>query len=134
MMNLGLALVWLGLAVAIGREFSRLARENVINVAPEAGSPITDLLYQPGRPFRHVVATDCFRDADPGDVLELSARLVDGRPLPHWMQFDIHRRVFSGVVPVEVYEELTVIVIASDVDGMEASSTFKIRPSARPDF
>jgi hypothetical protein len=50
------------------------------------------------------------------------------------MRFDVHRRMFSGVVPVEVAEELTVIVVASDVDGMEASSTFKIRRSIRRGF
>jgi len=127
MLNLALALVWLALAVAIGREFVHMARVNGTNVAPEAARPIGDLVYEPGEPFRHVVATDCFRDDDPGDVLRLRALLADGSPLPKWMRFDMWHRTFTGVVPAEVSEEITVMVVASDVDGMEASSCFRIR-------
>jgi AAA family ATP:ADP antiporter len=134
MLNLVLALVWLGLAVVVGSRFARRARDPAINVAPEADMPITDLVCEPGRPFRHVVSINAFRDADPGDVLNLSARLADGNPLPGWMRFDVHQRAFSGVVPIEVSEELTIMVIASDVDGMEASSCFKIRRSTRLGF
>ncbi|HWE22471.1 MAG TPA: putative Ig domain-containing protein [Myxococcales bacterium] len=126
-LNLALALLWLALAIAIGREFMHMARANVTNVAPEPSRPIGDLLYEPGQPFRHIVASDCFRDDDPGDVLRLHARLADGSPLPRWMRFDMRHRAFTGTVPVEVSEELTVMVVATDVDGMEASSCFRIR-------
>ena len=129
-LNLALAFVWLAVAIAIGREFRYLARKNVTNVAPEAVRPIGDLLYEPGQPFRHVVASDCFRDEDPGDVLRLRARLADGSPLPKWMRFDTRHLTFTGVVPAEVSQELTVMVVANDVDGMEASSFFRIRPLA----
>ena len=127
LLNLGLALCWIGLAVVIGRQFKHLARENVSNMAPEPVRPIGDLLYEPGQPFHHVVATDCFRDDDPGDVLRLHALLADGNPLPKWLRFDVRHRAFSGVVPAHLSEELTVMVVASDVDGMEASSCFQIR-------
>jgi ATP:ADP antiporter, AAA family len=127
LLNLGLAFVWLALAIAIGREFRHVARENVSNVAPEASRPIGDLLVEPGQSFRHVVAIDCFRDDDPGDVLRLHALLADGAPLPKWLRFEPRHRAFSGIVPAEVSEELTVMVVASDVDGMEASSCFRIR-------
>lgn len=127
MLNLALALVWIGLAAAIGRGFGRKAVENVINVAPEAGEPIPDLHYVPGRSFQHLVSEHAFRDADPGDVLHLKACLADGRPLPRWLRFDPKQRAFLGVPPEQVVEELTVRVIASDVDGMEASSCFVIR-------
>src|SRR5262245_5036644 len=125
-LNLALAAVWIGLAIQIGKEFTRMAQVNAINVAPEVANPIKDLLYEPGLPFRHIVATDSFRDADPGDVLRLSARLADGNPLPRWVRFDTYERVFSGIVPIEVSEEITVMVVASDVDGMEAFSCFKM--------
>jgi len=127
MLNLLLAVVWIGLAVAIGRGFSRKAVENVINVAPEAALPIPDLNYVPGQPFHHPVSADTFRDADPGDVLHLKARLADGSPLPRWVRFDSRQRVFLGTGPTQVLEELTVTVIASDVDGMEATSCFVVR-------
>jgi ATP:ADP antiporter, AAA family len=126
-LNLLLALGWIALSIAVGREFGRMARENVTNVAPQAAQPIDDLLYQPGQPFRHVVGVSSFHDADPGDVLRLQARLADGTPLPSWMRFDTRARAFTGVVPATVSEELTVMVVASDVDGLEASSCFRIR-------
>jgi AAA family ATP:ADP antiporter len=127
MLNLLLAALWIALAVAIGRGFSRKAVENVINVAPEVASPIPDLHYVPGQPFHHPVSADAFSDADPGDVLHLKARLADGRPLPQWLRFDARQRAFLGTGPTEVLEELTVTVIASDVDGMEANSCFVVR-------
>ena len=133
MLNLALAVAWIGLAVAIGREFRVLAQRNVINVAPEAGQPIPDLLYDPGRPFRHLVPEDAFRDADPGDVLHLTARLPGGEALPKWVQFDARRRAFLGTCPDGYCEEVTVEVVASDVDGMQAASFFVMRRSVLTD-
>ncbi len=95
-LNLLLALVWVGLAAMIGREFGRKARECVFNVAPEARRPIDDLDYVPGQPFRHTVTEDAFVDSDPGDVLRLSARLADGSPLPGWLRFDEKLYRFEG--------------------------------------
>jgi AAA family ATP:ADP antiporter len=68
LLNLALALVWIGLAFAIGREFRALAQKNSFNVPPEVGQPIPDLMYAPGQSFRHFVPEDAFRDADPGDA------------------------------------------------------------------
>ena len=78
---------------------SALAQKNSFNVPPEVGQPIPDLMYAPGQPFRHFVPEDAFRDADPGDVLNLSARLAGGQPLPRWVQFDAGRRAFLGTCP-----------------------------------
>jgi len=126
-LSLLLALLWIGLALAIGRQFAAKARENVINVAPEVFAPIPDLNYLPGRPLEHVVPADAFRDADPGDVLHLAARLADGRPLPDWLRCEARSRRFSGLPPPGTVEEITITVIASDVDGFEASSCFTLR-------
>jgi AAA family ATP:ADP antiporter len=129
LLNLVLAFAWIGLAVAIGREFARKAQQSVFNVAPEAQRPIADLAYVPGRPLQHLVADDAFIDADPGDVLNLSARLADGGRLPAWLTFDAKARRFSGRPPDGYFEELRVTVVASDVDGLEATSTFVMRCS-----
>jgi AAA family ATP:ADP antiporter len=128
LLNLLLALGWIALAVAIGRGYTRKALENVMNVAPEAGDPIPDLLYSPGRAFLHSVSPTSFHDADPGDVLGLRACCEDDRPLPRWLRFDARRRAFVGAVPATAAGgEWRIIVIASDVDGMEARSSFVIR-------
>jgi AAA family ATP:ADP antiporter len=126
MLNLALALAWIGLAIGLGRGYAMKAQENVINVAPEAGDQIPDLQYLPGERFQHPIAITAFRDADPGDVLQLRACCGDGQPLPRWLQFDPRQRVFMGVGPVTL-EEVRVSVIASDVDGLEARSHFWVR-------
>ena len=128
LLNLLLALAWIALAVAIGRGFSRKALENVMNVAPEAVDPIPDLHFSPGQPFLHPISATAFRDADPGDVLNLRACCDDGQPLPRWVRFDVRQRAFIGTAPhaVEV-SDLRIVVIASDVDGLEARSTFLVR-------
>jgi AAA family ATP:ADP antiporter len=126
-LSLLLALVWIGLAIAIGREFGRKAAENVINVAPEVGEPIPDVTCHAGRPVEHRVPANAFVDADPGDVLHLAARLADGRPLPAWLRFDPRTRRFSGQPPAAFAEELTITVVASDVDGLEVASSFRLR-------
>jgi AAA family ATP:ADP antiporter len=131
-LNFGLALAWIGLAVGLGRGYGAKAQENVINVAPEAGDPIPDLQYLPGERFLHPVAITAFRDADPGDVLQLRACCDGGQPLPRWLQFDSRARTFVGVGPV-TSEELRVLVIASDVDGLEARSAFWVRRRGRSD-
>jgi ATP:ADP antiporter, AAA family len=133
LLNFALAVVWIGLAVAIGREFRALAQRNTFNVPPEVGQPIPDLLYAPGQPFRHFVPVDAFHDADPGDVLNLSARLADGQPLPRWLQFDPRRRAFLGKSPAGYCEEVTIEVVASDVDGSQVASVFVMRRVLRAD-
>jgi AAA family ATP:ADP antiporter len=128
LLNLALALAWVALAVALGRGFSRKALENVMNVAPEAVEEIPDLVFAPGQPFLHPVSQTAFRDADPGDVLNLRAVCEDGRPLPRWVRFDARQRAFVGTAPVDVsIEQLRIAVIASDVDGLEARATFIVR-------
>jgi ATP:ADP antiporter, AAA family len=128
LLNLVLAFAWIALAVSIGRGFGRKALENVMNVAPEAADPIPDLLFVPGQPFLHPVSPTSFRDADPGDVLSLRACCEDGQPLPRWVRFDVRQRAFVGTAPAAFeFEELRIAVIASDVDGLEARSTFVAR-------
>jgi AAA family ATP:ADP antiporter len=126
-LNLVLAVLWIGLAIAIGREFVKMARQKTSNVAPVASKPIDDLIYEPGQTFRHVIPGEAFRDEDPGDVLRLRAALADGSSLPKWLRFDIRERAFTGIFPGELAADITVRVVASDVDGMEAASDFRIR-------
>jgi hypothetical protein len=64
-LNLVLALLWLVLAWRIGLQFGIKARENVINVAPEVGQAIPDLLVLAGKPFHHAVAAEAFTDVIP---------------------------------------------------------------------
>lgn len=122
-----LALGWLAIAWWVGRLYTEQAKINVINAAPEARKAIPDVRWEPGRPILHRFDDDVFVDTDPGDVLTLRARQRGAQGLPAWLSFDPRRREFSGTPPPAVqFDELHVEVIASDVDGFEASTSFRI--------
>jgi ATP:ADP antiporter, AAA family len=126
--NLVLSLVWIGVAVVMGRDYGRKVKENVTNTPPEAVEQIPDLHCSPGQLFVHPVPAAAFRDADPGDVLILRACCEDGRPLPRWLRFDVWKQTFTGKAPPDFGgKNLCVAVIASDLDGLKARSTFHVR-------
>ena len=127
-----LALAWIGLAVMMGRDFSRKSQESAVNIAPLAVEPIPDLLYAPGVAFMHPISPKAFYDAEPGDVLRLRACCDDGRKLPHWLHFNPGLQEFHGKPPAHVeITELRIVVTAANLDGLEARSTFIAR--RRPD-
>ena len=127
-LNFLLSLVWIGLAVVMGRAYTRKAVEAMTNTAPEAVEPIPDLQCAPGQRFSHAVPPSAFRDADPGDVLVYRACCDNGRPLPRWLRFHAWQQTFVGTLPAHVeLLELRVVVIASDLDGLKASSSFSVR-------
>jgi ATP:ADP antiporter, AAA family len=126
-LNFVLSLAWVALAWIVGRNYLRKERENVEHVAPKAVEPIPDLLYSPGKPFLHPVAPTAFYDAEPGDVLVLHARRENGHRLPHWIRFNVRLQAFVGKAPKHVTEEVRITVIASDLDGLEARTTFAAR-------
>ena len=127
LLNMVLAVFWTLAALAIGREFRRLARENLTNAAPSLTRPIPHADWRPGERFEHVLPPDLFADTDPGDVLTLSARLADGKPLPSWLEFDAHDGRFHARAVGLVDEQLHITVIATDHDGLAVSGTLVLR-------
>ncbi len=126
LLNLLLALVWLLVAVLLGMEYRRLVRENPLNQAPELKAPFEDVHCPPGAVFDHTLATDAFIDADPGDILNLRARLANGQPLPPWLRFHAPGRSFRGLVPQDVGRRTEIEVIAEDFEGLTASGTLVV--------
>jgi AAA family ATP:ADP antiporter len=127
LLNMVLAVFWTLVALAIGREFRRLARENLTNAAPCLTRPIPHADWRPGERFEHILPPDLFADTDPGDVLTLSARLADGKPLPSWLEFDAHQGRFHARTVGLVDEQLHITVIATDHDGLAVSGTLVLR-------
>lgn len=124
-LKLALALAWIVLAAVMGRDYSRKSPESMVHLAPEAAEPIPDLLYAPGETVMHPVSQGSFYDAGPGDVLVLHACCEDARRLSHWIRFNRRLQVFVGKAPLHVdVPELRIAVIASNLDGLEARSTF----------
>jgi AAA family ATP:ADP antiporter len=126
--NFVLSLIFIALANVMGRHYSRKVLDSVTNTAPEAVEPIPDLHCLPGKPFKHTLPAMAFVDPDPGDVLVFRACCHDGRPLPRWLRFDPWKQTFVGVAPRNMeITELRITVIASDLEGLRARSTFVLR-------
>jgi AAA family ATP:ADP antiporter len=127
MLNLGLALVWIWLAVQIGRNYRELVRTSQHNTPPQLAHPIPDVVVPPGTAFRHELETDTFIDHDPGDILTLTASLASGDPLPRWLAFDPRKALFQGQVPGGLdHEQTEVEVTATDLDGSSARGRFRL--------
>ena len=128
LLNFVLAVGWIALAVVMGRDYSRKAQATQVHVAPKAVEPIPDLLYAPGESFLHPVAPTAFYDSEPGDVLVMHARREDGHRLPHWIRFNVRLQAFVGKAPMNVdLPDLRITVTASNLDGLEARSSFVAR-------
>jgi parallel beta-helix repeat protein len=67
-----------------------------------------------------------FRDADPGDVLTYSARLLDGSPLPAWLAISPDEGTLFGTPLAADVGTLTVVLTATDSFGAFASDVFTL--------
>jgi AAA family ATP:ADP antiporter len=127
LLNVALAAMWFAVALLIAKEYRLLAEKNMRNAAPELTQPIPHAEVRAGEPFEHYLPPNLFVDQDPGDVLTLSARTPDGGALPDWLRFDAIRHRFHGTAQAWSEQELVVLVVATDNDGVAVSGTFVIR-------
>lgn len=96
------------------------------NDAPVAWIPIEEQVAAMGRPWAFVVPEEAFRDVDSGDVLTITARLADGSPLPSWLAFDAATQRFTGTPPLGEPSALQVVVVATDLAGTSATTSFEL--------
>lgn len=127
LLNAALCILWIALAVQIGRRYTERSRAETHNTAPARQRQPEDLIVYPGRPLDHVLPADTFFDPDPGDVLAYEARLAGGGPLPHWLEFDGAIARLSGTAPVDCALEERIEIIACDMDGATAAVVFTMR-------
>lgn len=73
------------------------------------------------------VPLDAFVHTQQDAIVQLSARLADGGPLPSWLVFDPSTGKFSGVAPAGAPRQLAVLVEARDRDGRHAEAIFRIK-------
>ena len=71
------------------------------------------------------VPPDAFAHTDPAAIVQLSARLASGSPLPAWLRLD-PRGAFVGLPPEGFEGKLEVEVVARDTEGREARTTFEL--------
>jgi hypothetical protein len=96
------------------------------NTAPTVANPLMDQIVQKDVPFGFRVPEDAFRDIDQGDILNYSAALANGDPLPAWLAFDSASRQFTGSPTASDIGAISVRVTATDLAGSSATDAFQI--------
>ena len=129
LLNLVLALIWIGVTVMIARQYCREVATNMTSRPPELHRPIPDVTLSPGQAFDMALHPETFVDPDPGDVITLRATLVNGDALPPWLAFRPKTGRFSGTPPRDS-QPLQVKVTARDFENLTASASFTIRFSS----
>ncbi len=69
--------------------------------------------------FEYTFPQNTFTDSDPRDTLTYSATLIDGSPLPSWLNFNPNTRTLSGKSPT--LQSLRIKLTATDKSGASAS-------------
>lgn len=80
--------------------------------------------------IRFAIPTDTFAHSDPAATVQLQAVMVDGAPLPPWLQFNPELGEFTGIPPDGLQEELVIRVLATDDQGLQAETTVRVRIGA----
>ncbi|MEY3201029.1 MAG: hypothetical protein RIR70_579, partial [Pseudomonadota bacterium] len=92
---------------------------------------VGDQYAEAGGSTRFIVPRDAFAHTDANARITLSAQLVDGRPLPRWVQFDARSGTFTLKPPEGARGLMQIKLIAKDHQGREASTIFRFHVSAR---
>lgn len=102
---------------------------SAVNDAPVVLAPLEDATVSEDSFVTVALPASAFIDVD-GDVLALSASLVDGSELPAWLSFDPDTQTFSGQPPENFNGVLSLLVTASDgVESVTSSFSLIIDPA-----
>ena len=87
---------------------------------------ITDQFIEANRLTRFALPLDTFVHTKADAKVTVVAKLADGQDLPTWVQFDARSGTFQIVPPPGFNGELLIKVTATDDEGREASTIFKL--------
>jgi len=96
------------------------------NQIPQVIQPIPNQVAREDQPFSFQVPANAFADGD-GDRLTYTARLVNGAPLPGWLQFDAANRQFFGTPRNQHVGNLKIRVFATDSNGATTNDVFRLQ-------
>lgn len=127
MVNMVLAAVWLGVAIAVARQFKIEEQEAGRNLPPRLCREMKDRRIGPGSSFSFELPLDTFIDPDEGDVLAFTASLNNFEALPVWLNFHPETLRFNGRAPAEPGQLIEIVLRATDFDGAWAEGRMRIR-------
>ncbi|WP_338224309.1 MBG domain-containing protein [Algoriphagus confluentis] len=97
-----------------------------VNDPPTVANPIPDQNATQDLAFNFQFGINTFNDIDVGDVLNYTASLIDGNPLPAWLGFDGPNRTFSGTPLNTDVGVLEIRVTANDGNGGSVFTDFRL--------
>ncbi len=95
-----------------------------INHAPTISAPIADQIAIVAEQFSLTVPLATATDIDQGDKLTYTCKLSDGSNLPSWLTFSTSTRILTGIPVIKDTGTYHMSVIAKDLSGQQANSTF----------
>jgi ATP:ADP antiporter, AAA family len=130
--NLLLAGILFGIGTAIGRYHHGEIRQKLENLPPVIRAPLPDVYVPAGQVLVFSVPEKSFMDPDPGDTLSYAASRADGEPLPPWIRFDRHNQTFTVRPPPRESGSESVVLTATDFEGLSVRGGFRIDYGADP--
>jgi AAA family ATP:ADP antiporter len=125
--NMVLALIWLGVALALSRHYHEREQAAGGNLPPQLVHHIEDYVIESGQTFSFELPAATFVDPDEGDVLNFTACLDNHQALPEWLLFNSEALAFHGLAPLEAGAVVDVILRATDYDGAWAEGRMHIK-------
>lgn len=101
------------------------------NIPPYVKNKIKSQTGLVGNAFSFTIPDDTFFDEDSDNTLSYSVTLIDGSPLPSWLNFDALTKTFSGT-PVEA-GELKILVTATDAGQASGLGAFRLLITTGPE-
>lgn len=95
------------------------------NQPPQITTNMNDQSVLQGVPFEYVIAVDKIIDPE-HEQLNLTLVTSNGSPLPSWLSFDASSGKLTGVAPLNVSNNLDLVLKATDPHGAVDSKAFKL--------
>ncbi|KAJ3450097.1 ras-like protein rasb [Anaeramoeba flamelloides] len=93
---------------------SQIFNLTITNNDPYLNKTIEDQYYPINQEFEFIFDQDTFANDEDIEKLTYQAQLINGDPLPDWINFDSNGRKFYGVSPNQCDLQLQIKVIATD--------------------
>jgi len=102
---------------------------SVVPGVPVTDNPFADQSAAEDVAFAVMVPVNTFSDPD-GDTLTLSATLLNGDPLPTWLDFDAATAIFSGTPDQVDAGVISIAITATDPGGLNTTDVFTLTVDA----